>query len=166
MLLGARFAKIGPRHWRSLPTLGLPTAEGEAAETKWVFPETFFQQLPQVMKDATPLPGEEAKCAQIRTVLAAAERDATIMAAMVDEARKAEVELVDPLLQFRNWGVQLDSHWSTTNNNAAFGADYFTRTAVAYTSPSTNATSPRLIPTRNTMRSGSGTSALRAATVF
>jgi hypothetical protein len=111
--------------------LGLPTAEGEVAETKWVFPETFFQQLPQVMKDATPLPGEEAKYAQIRTVHAAAEQDTTIMAAMVDEAMKAEVELVDPLLQFRNWGVQLDSHWSTTNNNAAFGADYFTRTAVA-----------------------------------
>jgi hypothetical protein len=50
---------------------------------------------------------------------------------VVDEARKAEAELVGPLLQFRNWGVQLDGHWSTTSNDAAFGTDYFTRTAVA-----------------------------------
>ena len=53
------------------------------------------------------------------------------MAAMVDEARKAENDLVAPLLQFRNWGVQLHDNWSTTSNNAAFGTDYFTRTAVA-----------------------------------
>ena len=64
--------KTKEHDWRSLPTLGSPTAEGDAAETKWVFPETFFQQLPQVMKDATPLPGEEAKYAQIRAVLAVA----------------------------------------------------------------------------------------------
>lgn len=123
--------KMKEHDWRSLPTLGSPTAEGDASETKWVFPDTFFEQLPQVMEDAPPLPGEEAKYAQVKAVLAAAKQDTTIMAAMIEEAKKAETELVDPLLQFRNWGVQLDSHWSTTNNNAAFGTDYFTRTAVA-----------------------------------
>ncbi|MBY5591900.1 DUF1254 domain-containing protein [Rhizobium leguminosarum] len=123
--------KMKKRDWASLPTLGSPTAEGDSAETMWVFPETFFQQLPKVMADAQPLPGEEAKYAQIEAVLAAASRDPSLMAAMVDEAKKAETELVDPLLQFRNWGVQLDGHWSTTSNNAAFGTDYFTRTAVA-----------------------------------
>lgn len=125
--------------WHSLPTLGSPTTEGEAAETKWVFPETFFKQLPQVMKDAPALPGEEAKYAQIRAVLAAAGQDDALMAALVDEANKAETELVDPLLQFRNWGAQLDSHWTTTNNNAAFGTDYFTRTAVAKSNVLVNA---------------------------
>ncbi|WP_426128290.1 DUF1254 domain-containing protein [Pararhizobium sp. PWRC1-1] len=123
--------KARERDWRSLPTLGSPTAEGDASETKWVFPETFFQQLPQVMKDAPPLPGEEAMYAQIKAVLTAAGKDQKIMAAMVDEAQKTEAELVDPLLQFRNWGVQLEHNWSTTYNNAAFGTDYFTRTAVA-----------------------------------
>ena len=34
------------------------------------------------------------------------------------------------LLQFRNYGVQLPHHWSTVSNGAAFGTDYFTRTAV------------------------------------
>ncbi|WP_244482213.1 DUF1254 domain-containing protein [Rhizobium sp. Root1204] len=123
--------KAKQRDWKSLPTLGSPTADGKAEENNWVFPETFFQQLPQVMKDAPPLPGEEARCAQIEAVLAAAQADTSIMTAMVDEAKKAEAELITPLLQFRNWGVQLPHNWSTTDNNAAFGTDYFTRTAVA-----------------------------------
>jgi hypothetical protein len=39
--------------------------------------------------------------------------------------------VVAPLLQFRNWGIQLAHHWTTQTNGAAFGTDYFTRTAVA-----------------------------------
>ena len=35
------------------------------------------------------------------------------------------------MFQFRNWGLQLPHNWSTTSNNAAFGTDTFTRTAVA-----------------------------------
>jgi hypothetical protein len=48
-----------------------------------------------------------------------------------DEAAKTETERVAPLLQFRNWGLQLPYNWSTTSNSAAFGTDTFTRTAVA-----------------------------------
>ena len=36
-----------------------------------------------------------------------------------------------PLFQFRNYGQQLPHNWSTISNEAAFGTDYFTRTAVA-----------------------------------
>jgi hypothetical protein len=50
---------------------------------------------------------------------------------VIDEATKTETEMVTPLLQFRNWGLQLPYNWSTTSNNAAFGTDTFTRTAVA-----------------------------------
>ena len=39
--------------------------------------------------------------------------------------------MVTPLFQFRAWGQQLPYHWSTISNEAAFGTDYFTRTAVA-----------------------------------
>ena len=35
------------------------------------------------------------------------------------------------MFQFRAWGQQLPHHWSTISNEAAFGTDYFTRTAVA-----------------------------------
>ena len=50
---------------------------------------------------------------------------------MIDEATEAEKDLVEPLFQFRNYGIPLPHHWTTQNNGAAFGTDYFTRTAVA-----------------------------------
>jgi hypothetical protein len=124
-------AKMKQHDWRSLPRLGSPTADNGAGETKWVFPDKFFDELPAVLKDAPPLPGEEARYAQILAVIAVAGKNRALKTAMIDEATKAEKELVDPLLQFRNWGVQLANDWSSTSNNAAFGTDYFARTAVA-----------------------------------
>jgi hypothetical protein len=117
--------------WRKLPKFTPPRGSGGEAETAWVFPETFFDQLPVVLRDAPPLPGEEARYAQILAVVAAAQKDPTLKRAMIDEATKAEKQLVDPLLQFRNWGEQLPNNWSSISNGAAFGTDYFTRTAVA-----------------------------------
>jgi len=112
----------------------IPKAPAQAAgdgETKWVVPEKFFDELDRVLADAPPLPGEEARYAQVLAVLAAARADATLMAAMVDAAKEVEVNVVTPLLQFRNYGQQLPHHWSTISNEAAFGTDYFTRTAAA-----------------------------------
>jgi hypothetical protein len=123
--------KIKSHDWRKLPSLKPPTADDGTGETKWVFPDKFFDELPVVLADAPALPGEEARYAQISAVLEAAKKDPALKAAMIDEAAKADKDLVDPLLQFRNWGLQSGNHWSTTSNNAAFGADYFTRTAVA-----------------------------------
>lgn len=123
--------KMRTHDWRKLPTLKSPTGDDGSGETKWVFPDRFFDELPAVLADAPPLPGEEARYAEVRAVLEAAKRDQALKAAMIDEATKAEKELVDALLQFRNWGVQAGNNWSTTSNNAAFGTDYFARTAVA-----------------------------------
>jgi hypothetical protein len=120
------------RHdWRQLPKLPSPTGDSGAGETRWVFPETFFDELPQVLTDAPPLPGEEARYAQILAVVAAAQQDPALKRAMIDEATKAEQELIDPLLQFRHWGRPLPYHWRSVANSATFGTDYFTRTAVA-----------------------------------
>jgi hypothetical protein len=44
---------------------------------------------------------------------------------------EADEKLVKPLFEFRNYGEQLPHNWSTISNEAAFGTDYFTRTAVA-----------------------------------
>lgn len=114
--------------WRKLKNIPKPAS---AAETGWVFPDKVFDQLPAVLADATALPGEEARYAQVLAVLAAAQKDPELKVAMIDEAKKAERSVIDPLLQFRNWGQQLPAHWSTISNEAAFGTDYFTRTAVA-----------------------------------
>jgi hypothetical protein len=96
-----------------------------------VLPEKFVDELPLVLKDARPLPGEEARYAEVLAVVAAAQNDPKLKAAMIDEAKKAEQDLVGPLLQFRNYGLPLAHNWTTQSNGASFGTDYFTRTAVA-----------------------------------
>jgi hypothetical protein len=116
------------RDWRGLRNI--PKA-AYAAETSRVSPEKIFDQLPAVLSDGTPLPGEEARYAQLFAVMAAARKSPALQAAMIDEATKAEKQLVDPLLQFRNWGQPLPHNWSAISNGAVFGTDYFTRTAVA-----------------------------------
>jgi len=116
------------RDWAALPKF--PSQEQGEAETKWVVPDKIFDVLPAVLKDAPALPGEAARYEQVLAVIAAAQKNPDLKKAMIDEATKADKDLVDPLLQFRNYGVQLPHHWSTVSNGAAFGTDYFTRTAV------------------------------------
>lgn len=115
--------------WSKLPRE--PGAPHGEEETRWVSPEKFFDELPLVLADAPPLPGEEARYAQVLAVLAAAGDNAELKQVMVEAARDAEEALVNPLFQFRNYGQQLPHHWSTISNESAFGTDYFTRTAVA-----------------------------------
>jgi hypothetical protein len=122
---------IKSKDWSTLPKFSTPGGSDSGAETRFVFPDKFFDQLPMVLADAPPMPGEEARYAQIHAILAAAQRDPALKKAMIDEAAKAETELIDPLLQFRNWGIPLPNNWSTVANGATFGTDYFTRTAVA-----------------------------------
>jgi hypothetical protein len=100
-------------------------------EVVWVPPDAFVDTLSLVLADAPPLPGEEARYAQVLAVLAAAEKDPPLKAAMTEAAAEADEKLVKPLFEFRNYGQQLPHHWSTISNEAAFGTDYFTRTAVA-----------------------------------
>ena len=127
----AEFDGTTKRHdWSKLPKFPSPGAGG-GAETKWVFPDKLVEQLPIVLADAPPLPGEEARYAQMLAVVEAAKADPALKNAVIDEAAKTEREMVAPLLQFRNWGLQLPFNWSTTSNNSAFGTDTFTRTAVA-----------------------------------
>jgi hypothetical protein len=115
--------------WSTIPKLPNPDTGEE--EIVWVPPELFVDTLPLVLADAQPLPGEEARYAQLLAVLDAAKNDPKIKAAMTKAAAEADERLVKPLFEFRNWGQQLPHHWSTISNEAAFGTDYFTRTAVA-----------------------------------
>ncbi|QCI68479.1 DUF1254 domain-containing protein [Phreatobacter stygius] len=108
-----------------------PVSSSGDEETKWVEPETFFDVLPLVLADAPAQPGEEARYAQVLAVVAAAKQNPALKQAMIEAARDADKTLVQPLFQFRNYGRQLPHHWSTVVNGAAFGTDYFTRTAVA-----------------------------------
>ena len=122
--------KAKKRDWKKQPKFPALAADGNA-ETRWVVPEKFFDELPALLKDAKPLPGEEVRYAQMAVLGAIARDDPKLRAAMIDEAKKTDSEVIDPLLQFRNFGLQLPDHWSTVSNGAAFGTDYFSRTAVA-----------------------------------
>jgi hypothetical protein len=121
--------KVKSIDWSTIDKLPNP-AKGDA-EIVWVPPQAFVDTLPAVLADAPPLPGEEARYAQVLAVLDAAKRDPELKAAMTEGAVEADEQLVKPLFQFRNYGQQLPHHWSTISNEAAFGTDYFTRTAVA-----------------------------------
>jgi hypothetical protein len=121
--------RMKTRDWAKLPLAPAPPAGEE--ETQWVVPDKFVDELPLVLADAPPMPGEEARYAQILAVLAAAKNDPKLKEAMTDGAREADERLVKPLFQFRNYGQQLPFNWSTISNESAFGTDYFTRTAVA-----------------------------------
>jgi hypothetical protein len=121
--------KMKTKDWANMPKA--PAQAGGEEESKWVFPQKFVDQLPSVLADAPPMPGEEAGYAQVLAVVEAAKKDPNLKTAMTQAAAEAEEQLVKPLFQFRNYGQQLPHHWSTISNEAAFGADYFTRTAVA-----------------------------------
>lgn len=117
------------RDWNKLPQAA-STSSGDE-EIKWVVPEKFFDELAIVLADAPPLDGEEARYSQVLAVLEAMATNPALKAAMIDAAQAADEELIKPLFEFRNYGQQLPDYWSTISNEAAFGTDYFTRTAVA-----------------------------------
>ena len=121
--------KMKSRDWTKLRHV-LSTTGGED-EVKLVVPERFFDILPLVLADAAPMPGEQSRYAQVSAVLAAAEKDPKIRAALTRAAVEADTRLVAPLFELRNFGLQLPRYWSTQSNGAEFGTDYFTRTAVA-----------------------------------
>lgn len=115
--------------WSKLPRV--PGGPPQEEETRWVLPERFFDELPTVLTDAPPLPGEEARYAQVLAVMASAKDNPKLKQVMIEAAKEADEKLVTPLFQFRNYGQQLPHNWSTISNESAFGTDYFTRTAVA-----------------------------------
>jgi hypothetical protein len=117
------------KQWSTLPNL--PSASQGAEETKWVDPNTFFDQLNAVLDEVPPMPGEEPMYANIRAILDAAQKDPKLKAALVAAAIDSEKNIVTPLFQFHNYGIPLPYNWTTQNNGAEFGTDYYTRTAVA-----------------------------------
>ncbi len=135
----AEFDRVTKRvDWKNVPHVA---GDGGDKETPWVPPNTFFDVLPVALADAPSMPGEEARYAQLVALLEVAKSNAAIRKAMDEEIVRADAELIEPLFEFRNWGQQLPHNWSTTSNNAAFGSDYFTRTAVAKSNIFVNAPS-------------------------
>ena len=74
------------------PALSPRPKSSGTGETQWVNPETFFDELPAVMKSVPPLPGEEALYEWIGSVLDAAAKDPTIKKTLTETAVAAERE--------------------------------------------------------------------------
>jgi hypothetical protein len=122
--------KMKTKDWKKSPTFPPPEGAGKG-ETKWVIPEKFFDELPRVLKEVPPLPGEESLYKMFQSVLDAAAKDAKIKRWLTETAVAAEAELVKPLIQFHNNARPVGNGWHSPNNNAAWGVDYLSRCATA-----------------------------------
>jgi hypothetical protein len=122
--------KIKTKDWSKLPHFPAPKSS-DKGEEEWVNPETFFDELPEVMKQVPPLPGEEALYNWIGSVLEAAAKDPKIMQTLKDSAVAAEREMIDPLFLWRNNGRPAGNGWNSPVNGAQWGTDYLNRTGTA-----------------------------------
>ncbi|MBK0370057.1 DUF1254 domain-containing protein [Flavobacterium agrisoli] len=122
--------KMQTINWTEAKTIPDPNA-GSKGETAWVVPEKFFEQLPVVMEEVPALPGEEAMYAWIKQILDATKDNPELQKALVDVAVETEKEIINPMFEFRNNGVEAGNGWRTQKNAAEFGYGYFQRTATA-----------------------------------
>lgn len=122
--------KVKATDWNKLPHFPAPASSGKG-ETKWVNPNTFFDELPAVMKQVPPLPGEEALYNWIGSVLEAVVKDSDIKKTLRETAAAAEREMITPFLQWRYNGRPAGNGWNSPVNNAQWGTDYLNRAATA-----------------------------------
>jgi hypothetical protein len=116
--------------WSRASAVAGPASEGEG-ETTWVDPDTFFDRLPDLLDRIPPLPGEESLYAQFRLILAVAEHDQNLRAAMIESAREAESTTLKRRLDWRHNGHSAGNGWNRSTNNARWGIDYFNRIGTA-----------------------------------
>ncbi|OFS72468.1 hypothetical protein HMPREF3173_14765 [Pseudomonas sp. HMSC08G10] len=118
--------------WKKTPDIPVPNADSASqGETKWVIPEKFFDQFPQVLDTVAPLPGEEALYAQFRQLIEIAAKDPEIKKLLVEEAKLADKELIAPFFQWKHNGRPAGNGWNRSTNNAQWGVDYFNRTGTS-----------------------------------
>jgi hypothetical protein len=116
--------------WSELPEIPAPPQQG-SGETKWVVPEKFFDQFPEVLDMVPPLPGEEALYAQFRWLMDVVANDPDLKQVIVDEAFATEKEVIGPFFQWAHNGKAAGNGWNRSVNNADWGIDYFNRTGTA-----------------------------------
>jgi hypothetical protein len=121
--------KMKTKDWKSTPSFPAPASS--SGETKWVVPEKFFDELPVILKDVSPLPGEEAIYVTFQSVLDAAEKDPKLKQVLVQTAIASEKEVIGPLFQFHNNGRPVGNGWTSPPNGANWGYDYLSRAATA-----------------------------------
>jgi hypothetical protein len=117
--------KMKTKDWSKLTHVPAPESKGKG-ETEWVNPETFFDELPAVIKSVPPLPGEEALYKSIGSVL----DDPGIKQTLTETAVATEREMIPQFFQWRYNGCPAGNGWNSPVNNAKWGTD-LNRTATA-----------------------------------
>ncbi len=125
--------KMKTKDWSKIPTIADPAGgkQGGGGETQWVKPEMFFAELPQVLKEVPPQPGEEALYAWFSSLLTAAEKDPRIAEMMKQTAIDTDKSLMKTIHSYSYAGVPVADGWVSPLNGAEFGTDYFSRAAAA-----------------------------------
>jgi len=125
--------KMKSKDWSKMPTLADPAGgkQGSGAETQWVKPEAFFAELPAVMKEVPPQPGEEALYGWFRSLLDAAAKDPRSAETLKQAAIDADKEMMTEMHQYSRAGVPVGNGWVAPMNGAEFGTDYYSRAAAA-----------------------------------
>lgn len=116
--------------WRKTPHFPV-SGDASKAEIKWVDPETFFDELPEVIEQVPPLPGEESRYAMMRAVFAAAKDDPEIKTVLKQTAVETEKSIITPLFDFQTNGRKYPGGWNSPPGGAAWGFDYLSRAATA-----------------------------------
>lgn len=117
--------------WSQTPVTPPDPADQAKGETKWVTPETFFDELGDILQEVPPQRGEEAMYVQIKAFLETINKDPHLKEAATMAAADVERNVVSPLFQFVNVGYPVKYNWTTQRNGAQFGLDYLTRLACA-----------------------------------
>jgi hypothetical protein len=128
------------KDWSKLPKIdrkGIP-AKYSSTQPPWVDPANFFDELPTVMTQVPPMPGEETLYKQISSVLDAAAKDPEVMKTLRETAFAADQELIAPMMQWRYNGQPAGNGWTSPANNGAFGTDYYHRTGAVKADPYDN----------------------------
>jgi len=119
--------KMKTTDWKAAPIIPNPNASAGGGETKWVKPETFFDEFGIVLETVPPLPGEEAIYSQLRSLMALAQRDPAVKKLMTEEVIALDATLVKDFIQWKYNGKAAGNGWNRSQNNAQWGLDYFNR---------------------------------------
>jgi hypothetical protein len=130
--------KMKTKDWSKLPSFPAPAAKPATSVNPWVNPATFFDELPIVMKEVPPMPGEEALYKWIASVLDAAAKDPEVLKELQAAGATADKELIAPMMQWKYNGQAAGNGWTSPANNGAFGTDYIHRTGAVLADPYDN----------------------------
>ncbi len=132
--------KMKTKDWSKLPVVNrnAPPAEYSTTQPPWVDPKVFFDELPTVLKQVPPMPGEQALYSLFNNVLDAAAKDPEVMKTLRETAYATDKELIAPMMQWRYNGQPAGNGWTSPINNGEFGTDYIHRAGAVKADPYDN----------------------------